>query len=359
LPSAFIVTYTTPRGEKRYRVRYRIGGAETKQQHAGSFRTLREARARRDWVAGELAAMRVPDLRLVVAEEPARELLRDVAERWRLSRVDVASGTDLSYQVRLARILPALGDRGIESIEPSDVATFVGQLVEDELKAETIRKIVGTLAMILDFAGVSPNPARDRLVKLPRKDAGEVNPPLASHIEAILPILKRDYRLPVLVLDATGMRVSELEKLTWGDVDEIEGRWRVSGATAKTRRARWVPVEPAVFQAVVELVPREDRDPSAQVFAGFGNERFRTALTKTCKAAGVPHFSPHDLRHRRCTLWHLSGVPVAEAAMWAGHSAQEHLRTYAHASLVDRRELDHAALIASHASTRDRLMLHG
>jgi hypothetical protein len=34
-------------------------------------------------------------------------------------------------------------------------------------------------------------------------------------------------------------RVGELEALTWGDVDEYEGRGRVSGAVAKTGQARW------------------------------------------------------------------------------------------------------------------------
>jgi integrase len=52
----------------------------------------------------------------------------------------------------------------------------------------------------------------------------------------------------------------------------------------------------------------------------------------------VPLFSPHDLRHRRATLWHLQGVPAAEAAAWLGHSPQEHLKTYAHATLADRSE---------------------
>jgi integrase len=47
-------------------------------------------------------------------------------------------------------------------------------------------------------------------------------------------------------------------------------------------------------------------------------------LTRACKTIGVPAFSPHQLLHRRATLWHLSGVPVAEAAFWLGHSAQEH-----------------------------------
>jgi hypothetical protein len=31
---------------------------------------------------------------------------------------------------------------------------------------------------------------------------------------------------------------------------------------------------------------------------------------------------------------------VAEAASWLGHSPQEHLKTYAHATLADRTELD-------------------
>ena len=194
--------------------------------------------------------------------------------------------------------------------------------------------------MVLDFAKVVPNPARDRDVKLPREDRVEVNPPTSAHVRAIHRLLPRAHRLPLLVLDATGMRVGELEQLTWGDVDEPAGRWRVSAASAKTRRARWVPVPGSVLEAVAETVPREDRDLSGQVFAGFGADRLRTAITRACKAAGVPSFSPHDLRHRRATLWHLSGVPVVEAAAWLGHSPTEHLRTYAHATLADRSEVD-------------------
>ena len=55
--------------------------------------------------------------------------------------------------------------------------------------------------------------------------------------------------------------------------------------------------------------------------------------------AGIPAFSPHDLRHRRATLWRLGGIPVVEAAAWLGHSPNEHLKAYAHATLVDRREV--------------------
>src|SRR3954447_11623115 len=113
--------------------------------------------------------------------------------------------------------------------------------------------------MVLDFAAVLPNPVRDKSVKLPREVRPEVNPPTAEHVLAVHRLLAPRYRLPLLVLDSTGMRVGELEQLTWGDVDEPRGRWRVSQAVSKTGRARWVPVPEPLFEAVLALTPRDDR----------------------------------------------------------------------------------------------------
>jgi integrase len=162
-------------------------------------------------------------------------------------------------------------------------------------------------------------------------------------------LLPSRYRLPALLLDATGMRIGELEGLTWGDVDEPRQRWRVSSAVAKMGRARWVPVRAELFQAVTRLVPRDDRTPERPVFQGFGGDRFRTAITRACTAAGVPAFSPHDLRHRRVSLLHLGGMPWASIGELVGHDdLVTTARTYTHV-LADERELDYAALLASPA----------
>jgi integrase len=159
------------------------------------------------------------------------------------------------------------------------------------------------------------------------------------------------YKLPLVVLDATGMRVGELETLRWGDVDEPERRFRISKMKTKTRTGRWVPVPESVFDAVLEAVPREDRNLEGQVFAGFADTRFRTALQRACKATGTPLFSPHDLRHRRATLWHLSGMPAAEAAAKLGHSPTEHLRTYAHV-VLDRGEIPASSMLDTLGNAR-------
>jgi integrase len=147
--------------------------------------------------------------------------------------------------------------------------------------------------MVLDHERVEPNPARDRLVKLPRETKRIVQPPTAGHVEAVVRLLPTRYRLPALVLDATGMRIGELEALVWGDVDEPRGRWRIT--TSKTGRPRWVTPSELLFNAVTDLLPRDDRVADRPVFEGFGGDRFRTALQRACVAAGVPAFSPHDL----------------------------------------------------------------
>ena len=81
------------------------------------------------------------------------------------------------------------------------------------------------------------------------------------------------------------------------------------------------------------------------MFQGFGGDRFRTAITRACIAAGVPAFSPHDLRHRRISLLHLGGVPWARIGE---HVGQRNLavtaNTYTHV-LADEAELDYAKLV--------------
>lgn len=350
MPSAWIERRETGSGQTRYLVKYRLGGRESARRYAGSFATKREALARRGWVAGELAAMRPPRLGNLDDASRATPTLTETAERWRASRVDVTEGTAVGHRVQLARVLPLLGSRRIDEITPADVADLVTALHADGRKRETIRKSLAALAQVLDFGGIKDNPARDRSrVRLPRELREEPTPPTAAQIEAVLGLMPPRYALALLVLDATGMRVGELEEtgLLCSDLDEPNTRWRIRRAVEKGRRGRWVSLPPDLFAAVLATLPaRDDRSPDRPVFPGLTQERLRTAIARASRASGTPAWSPHDLRHRRISLWHRQGETWALIGARVGQrSLSVTADTYTHV-LLDNRELNHAALAA-------------
>jgi integrase len=57
----------------------------------------------------------------------------------------------------------------------------------------------------------------------------------------------------------------------------------------------------------------------------------RDPIGRASRAAGLPLYSPHDLRHRRGSLWHAEGMPARELAERMGHSkASMSLDVYTH-----------------------------
>ncbi len=119
------------------------------------------------------------------------------------------------------------------------------------------------------------------------------------------------------------------------------------------RKPLWVELHPVLAEAIEErLGPREDRDPEARLFADSAADALRTSIAKACKAAGIPLWSPHDLRHRRISLLHAQGKSWATIGEFVGtRSKSVTADTYTHV-LVDEAELDYAALLESSTPRR-------
>jgi hypothetical protein len=123
--SAWVERVPTASGV-RYKVRYRVGGRETAKRYGGTFRTMKEAKQRRDWINGELSAMRVPNL--AALEQPAAApTVAQVAERWKASRVDVEENTRLQHRSAVGNMLPLIGNRTVDSLTVADVAELVAE----------------------------------------------------------------------------------------------------------------------------------------------------------------------------------------------------------------------------------------
>jgi integrase len=345
MASVWILTRNARDGSKRHRVEYRAGGRDAPTKYGGSFKTKREALTRKAYIAGELAAKRVPDLRFV-GPEKAAETLRDACTRWKTSRVDVTESTRVLHRVALDRVLPILGERRVNEITEADVVELVTMLTAEGRKRETTRKSVKYLAAVLDECELDgPNPARSKTIRLPYEEREEINPPDAAAVEAAFRLLAPAYKLPLLWLDWSGARVGSIDSLTVGDYDERERRIRLRAATQKTRAALWVELPDVLADALeATLPPREDRNSAAPLFPGASADRLRTAITRACRAAGVPVFSPHDLRHRRISLLHRQGRSWAEIARFVGQrKLSVTADTYTHV-LSDGAEIDYAGM---------------
>ena len=91
------------------------------------------------------------------------------------------------------------------------------------------------------------------------------------------------------------------------------------GATDR-RLARWVQLPDWLMEGIAYSCPLEDRTAERRVFPGLTEDALRSAMARACKEAGIPLFSPHDLRHRRLTRWHHDGVPSRVVSDRGGHS---------------------------------------
>jgi integrase len=156
------------------------------------------------------------------------------------------------------------------------------------------------------------------------------DPPSAEDVDTIISTVPPRWRLPLRVLEQSGMRVGEMQALTWGDVDEQASRFRVkAGKTAAARR--WVAVPEWLMLDVAATCPREDRIAERQVFLGFTADVAKNVMARACKAAGIAHRHPHDLRHRYASVQISRGVPVTMVAAQLGHSRKSlTLDTYSH-----------------------------
>jgi integrase len=330
MPSASITARKTKGGGRRYAVRFRLGGRAYPVEHGGSFPTLREARIRRDLIAGELAAGRNPrDLLWTLTEQPKARTFQQVFEDFIASRVDVAPATLENYKTARERLVPVLGARDPLRLSWQDVQEAVTVLTAD-LSPATVRIYVGTLRQVLDFAGCDPNPAKDERVKLPRHNATIPDPASESAVAAIVANAPPKWGLALRVLEQTGMRAGELAKLEWADVDQANSRFRIrAGKTAAARR--WVTVPEWVMEDVLETCPPDDRTPERRVFPGATRQVLGMAMRRGCQAAGLALYSPHDLRHRYASVKIRNGVPVTDLAAQLGHARKSMtLDTYSH-----------------------------
>lgn len=130
---------------------------------------------------------------------------------------------------------------------------------------------------------------------------------------------RRAHLKPLLIaaLD-TAARRGELFKLLWADVN-FGGRIIVIRATnTKTARGRMVGLTQRLYDELVKLYERSDKQPTSLVF-GL-KVTVKTSFAGACKDAGITDFRFHDLRHTGITRLVQAGTPANFAMSISGHT---------------------------------------
>ncbi len=292
------------------------------------------------------------------ARSSPKRVLDDWFALWLKTRIDVDERTRENYRVHWKRIEPTFGRRRPENVEHGEIQEWINEQLE-ALTPRVLRDYLGTLRQVLDHAGIEPNPARHRAIRLPTAERVVHTPPSDKHVLAMLDAIARDRRLLFAVLEQTGTRLGEALSWTWGDVDfgslRILSRPENVKGRRGHRRPRWVQVPDWLFEILLDSCPPDDRSGDRPLFTwpldvGHPRQKVEKVMAKACTAAGIPHYHPHDLRHRRITLWHGQGIPARVIGERVGQrQISTTLDIYTHVMPLDEISLErfHALLVAA------------
>ncbi|MEZ5425234.1 MAG: site-specific integrase [Pyrinomonadaceae bacterium] len=139
---------------------------------------------------------------------------------------------------------------------------------------------------------------------------------------------RRHIRPIIICALDTAMRVGELLKLRWKDVDLINGVITVQATNSKTEKMRKIGLTKRVNAELSKVWDLSLKDELQLVF-GIKNN-FNRAWRTARKEAGLDktdlHF--HDLRHTAITRLILSGVSISEAMKISGHTEMKTFQRY-------------------------------
>lgn len=294
-----------------------------------------------------------------------RPRLRDYAETY-LAVKPLRPRTLAEYRRDLeSRILPALGDRRIDRIEPSHVTDWYARLPADKPTARA--HAYSLLSSIMNLAV-----ANDLIVKSPCRITNgskserqhEPVPATLEELRIIHAALPERYR-PMLNLAAfCAARFGELTELRRKDLDlegqvlhirravtKVKGEFVIGHPKSKAG-VREVAIPPHLLDELgAHLRKFVPVDPDALLFpARKGGHMAESSLTTVWyparHKAGRDDLRWHDLRHTGATLVAAMGATVAELKKRLGHSTTQAAMTYQHA--VKDRDAALAALVSDH-----------
>ncbi|MBI5197927.1 MAG: site-specific integrase [Nitrospirae bacterium] len=222
----------------------------------------------------------------------------------------------------------AFGNSDAATITPSMIERVMGEMRNFGYAPASINRCLMVLKATFSRA------VRDGLLE--KNPAGKVKPYkqnnelvryLTPKQEAVLvENLSEHYRPIVLVAINTGLRLGELLRLAWGDIDWNAGILTVR--ESKSGEPRRLPMN-SIVQGIVS--GRKPAGDYSRIFPHDGSQ-LRKAFNQAVKASGLTPFRLHDLRHTFASRLAMQGANDRTIMVLGGWKSPAMLRRYAHLS---------------------------
>jgi integrase len=278
-------------------------------------------------------------------------------------------------------IYPAFSATLLSGISSSAVRSWHASLRTDGVGVVTVAKAYRLLKAILTTAVedelITRNPCRLRNAGVERTP--ERKPPSIEEVSLIADAIEPRYRALVLLAAWSGLRWGELAGLSRQRIDrlhgvvhvveslvQLAGGKRFIGPPKSAAGRRTVAVPPHIWPELdAHLALYVGPEATAFVFtkaSGVSLDRsnFNVMWRRATRAAGVPDYHFHDLRHLAATLAAVSGATTRELMSRLGHSSSRAALIYQHATadrdlaiaeamsrLAEPRELPHPPAAAA------------
>ncbi|MET3770372.1 site-specific recombinase XerD [Marisediminicola sp. UYEF4] len=265
-----------------------------------------------------------------------------------------------TWRLLLAWLLATGGHRpetvDLQVLDSATISGFLGYLEQD--RSNGIRTRNARLAALHSFFSYAalqhPEHAESlgRVLAIPVKRHSRTDISYLSEDEttALLNAVdcskrtgRRD-RLLILIAISTGMRVSELTALTWGDVHLGTGAHLV--CHGKGRKDRATPLSREDVAAMTVWKAEHSPASTDVLFPTRDGTRMSTdavaqrlsvhvaAATGTAPTLKTKTITPHVLRHTAAMRLLHAGIDTTVIALWLGHESPETTQIYLHADLA-------------------------
>jgi integrase len=241
-------------------------------------------------------------------------------------------------------LLPAFGDRALESITTDDIEAWRRTLagLSNRMKNKLIIQLHGIFRRARSVYKLATNPVA-LIEKHPIRSTGDIQVFSPEEVQALVRAASSEQDAAVFLTAAfTGLRMGELLALRWRDVDfpgsviRVRNNWAGGHLTTpKSGKVRSVPMAPDVATAIARLGNREhwvgddDLVFASPVGSYMSDAALRPRYKAALKRAGLRDLRFHDLRHTFGTRM-ISHADIRRVQEWMGHADIQTTMKYLH-----------------------------